>query len=734
MAGNITLALRTAQSGLLTSQSALDSVANNIANVNTPGYSRKIVNTEQRVVDGSGAGTQLSAITRNIDEGLLKSLRDALTDFNQTDVSVPYYERIQELFGKPGDNTSIAHTVESLTQSIESLAVSPDRTLEQKEMVRWANETALQMQTMSQTVQDLRLQADRDINTSADRVEVLLGEIEDLNNKIIRNETVARDVTDLKDKRDNALTELSGLLDIVYFTRNQGDVVVFTRGGSALVDSAANTFSHTAATALTAITTYQEGHIEGLYAGNEVAANDISLKLQGGKLKGLVDLRDNVLPDLQAQIDELASKLRDYINEIHNRGAPFPGHTSVEGTRTFVDPANQTITLGGTEDVRVVLFDGNGDQVAAGSLRNDILGGATTTINNLATQLQTWIQANGGSGSAAVTVNADGKLQIDLNTSDLYLTFRDETATASGSTASDVTINFDADADGTVDRQVSGFSNFFGLNDFFVTDLEPTRFDSAVKQSSFTWLPTGAVTLNFLDSTGATDSVTFAGGTRYTLQDIADAINDTATGISFATATVIPDGSGYRLRITHDDSLAMAVVDDQGVGATDSLTEALGLEVSDARAARFIHVRSDIVAEPSSVARGIAQWDSAIGAAGEYYMSAGDNTVAQAMAEMMTSRSSFESAGGQPTFQATFADYAGAIVADAASEAETNNTRWESQKALTDSLQLKSDNVKGVNLDEEMSNLVLYQQAYSASARVVAVIREMFDALDRAVQ
>ena len=75
MAGNITLALKTAQSGLLVSQQAMDAVANNVANVNTPGYSRKVVNQEQRVLAGVGAGTQISEITRKIDEGLLKSMR-----------------------------------------------------------------------------------------------------------------------------------------------------------------------------------------------------------------------------------------------------------------------------------------------------------------------------------------------------------------------------------------------------------------------------------------------------------------------------------------------------------------------------------------------------------------------------------------------------------------------------------------------------------------------------------
>ena len=66
--GGLTQALRTARSGLVVNQQTLDVVANNIANVNTEGYSRKIVDPETRGVNGVAAGAQISEITRRIDE------------------------------------------------------------------------------------------------------------------------------------------------------------------------------------------------------------------------------------------------------------------------------------------------------------------------------------------------------------------------------------------------------------------------------------------------------------------------------------------------------------------------------------------------------------------------------------------------------------------------------------------------------------------------------------------
>ena len=75
MSGDLTQALRAGQSGLLASQQAVDAVARNVANVNTAGYSRKIVSLQQQVLAGTGAGVEFGALTRSLDQGLLKSLR-----------------------------------------------------------------------------------------------------------------------------------------------------------------------------------------------------------------------------------------------------------------------------------------------------------------------------------------------------------------------------------------------------------------------------------------------------------------------------------------------------------------------------------------------------------------------------------------------------------------------------------------------------------------------------------
>jgi flagellar hook-associated protein 1 len=735
MGGTITSALRTAQSGLLANQAALDAVANNIANVSTEGYSRKKVNMESVVVNGQGAGVQISELTRSIDEGLLKSLRTENASFEQYNVQSSYYDRMQDMFGTPEENTSLSHSLALFAEAMQSLALNPNETIDQSELVRRAGELMEQLHDMSTTIQELRNQADGQTSDTVAEINSLATSLGDLNDKIVQNASSGLDVSDLKDQRDAGLDQLSGLIDIRYFYRSDGDVVVFTSAGRTLVDNVPATLTHNKASSLTPTSTHAEGDINGIYVGTPIAGNDITNDITSGRMKGLVDLRDDVLPNLQSQLDELAGELRDSINQIHNRGTTFPGTQEMSGSRAFIAPATQLIYLdpsSSVDDVNISLFDNNGDQSATTTL-NTIMQSATYgsalssrgasndwTINEVATALQSWLQAN---GAATATVSATtGKMEISLNSTSQNIAFRDQVATADGSTAEDAVIAFDSNGDNVVDETVAGFSNFFGLNDFFVDSLAENVHESEVISSSFS---APATTLSIRDATGligTTVSIT-AGDS---LTDIATAINLTATGV---TATIVPDGSGQRLRISHDSGANMTVTQASG----NTLLTTLGMHLADVRVSSTLDVRSDIKATPGKISAGAVQWDSTRGASGEYLTSVANDTTADAMARAMTSTNAFDTSGGIAGTSTTFEKFGASILSLNASNVANNESNRNYQESLTESLQLKSDSVRGVNLDEEMSNLIVFEQSYSAAARLITVIQNMFDALDRAV-
>ncbi len=732
--GTITQALRTAQSGLLVNQQALDITSRNISNVNTEGYSRKGIAFENSAISGAGAGVKISQVQRKVDEGLLRSLRLESSELNELTSQTTYWNRLQDLFGTPDANTAISHTFEEFGNAIESLVASPNNALEQNEVVRRADNLLEQMKDMSETMQELRLQADQQITQITEEINKLTSEIDTLNDDIIAAGAVSRETSDLKDQRDIKVTRLAELIDIRYFNRSDGDVVIFTGSGRTLVDTVPPTVTHVAAAAVTPTTTHAEGDFTGIFIGStELPANDATNDIRGGEIKGLIDIRDTVLPNLQSQLDDLAAQLRDTMNQVHNRGVSFPGAQSYNGSRNFIETSTQAIRLdptGSADDVSIILFDSTGDQSAVGKLNTIMTNagfssrgtGGDWHIDDVAASLQSWLR-NNGAATATASVTS-GQLDISMNNTSLNLAFRDETSTTTGSTQGDAEIAYDSNGDGVIDETVSGFSNFFGLNDFFVDNLSDNIWESDVLATGYT---ASASTLTFRDNNGAIGTLAITAGTS--MSDIVTQISNDGTLSARIKASVVPDGSGQRLRISQVNGASLQIT--QAAGNT-FLTDT-GLDVADVRTSSTLGIRSDILQTPALVSTGAPQWDANRGVAGEYLMSISDDTIAKAMAETMNSPVGFKVSGGLPSTSVSFAERAAAIVSTNASLADVVERNTEAQQSLTSSIEQQFENERGVNLDEEMANLIVFEQAFSAAARVITTLQQMFDALERVV-
>lgn len=622
MLGDLFAALRTSQSGLIANQRALSTVAQNVANVNTPGYSRKEPTLEQRVVDGAGAGVDLAGLKRTVDEGLLKTIRLETASLQQNSVRQEYLGRIQTLFGSLDSDTSLAHTITDFQSSLEALAQEPNSALNQRAVVHSADDLAIRFRELSGALQALRQEADQAIGTTVREVNGLLTTIADLNDKIVRNGYAGHDTTSLQDQRDQSLDQLSGLMDIQVFRRATGEAVVFTAGGRTLVDGTARDLSHGIANQLSSGTSYTGGGLEGVFVGDTTAANDISSEIRAGRLAGLIDLRDATLPGLQASLDTLAGGIARTVNEAHNRGLAFPGHGSLTASRTFTDPANQSITFQGSTDTRLVVFDGNGNQVGTTTMRS-LLAGASGTIEDVQTAINGWLS---GLGYGTAGLDTDGRLQISL-ADGRSIAFRDEAqVNTPGAAQADAAIGFDRDGDSVSDESHNGFAAFFGLNNVFSADVEP--------------------------------------------------------------------GSA---------------------GTAESL-----------------NVRADLRSQPEKLSRGTVQWDANRSLTGAYLVSNGDSSGIRTLATAFAAGTSFAAGGGLPQVEAGFADYAGMVIANTATETAATRTETARQEELVETLKFKSDSLRGVNLDQELADLMLYEQAYSAAARVMSVVQQMFDSLEQA--
>ena len=135
---SLTIALQNALSGLSTSQSALQVISNNVANVNTEGYSRKIAVPLSRTLEGTGAGVELSDISRIVDERLLNDMRINLSSLGTARILDGFYNRIQDQFGTPASNSSISGTLTNLSTAMQALAATPESSTLQSQMITTA--------------------------------------------------------------------------------------------------------------------------------------------------------------------------------------------------------------------------------------------------------------------------------------------------------------------------------------------------------------------------------------------------------------------------------------------------------------------------------------------------------------------------------------------------------------------------------------------------------------------
>lgn len=821
---SLTLGLSTAISGLQVSQRSLDLISHNISNVNTEGFSRKTVNPESRVLAGRGAGVQIAGVGRTVDENLRRDLRTETSNWAKADTMGSYYSRIQDMFGRPADNTTFSHKIAALGQAFETLTTTPDVTSAQWGVVSAANDLALSLNDVSKQLQTLRLSADKEITLAIQDINASLSNIQNLNEKIVREQAVGHEVGDLEDQRDLALSKISEYMDIQSFTRNDNTVVIFTGQGRTLLDNQTVDVSHIAANTIQSWMTKAGNDISTL----SVSTNDITGELLSGRLKALVDMRDTVIPNLQAELDETAYQLKSELNRIHNQGASYPNVVGeFNGTRSFVDSATQTMQVTDGDTV-FALYDSTGAQTARTTLNTLMVGagetvGGSWVVDDVATTLQTWLQAN-GAALAQVGTNTDGQLDINLRSTTLGLAIRDEssdlqkTMTFNGSTSvpgqagnlvfydttgaaavatiavgagdtlatiaanidadadliatvvndgdgvrievtsatsgrdfviipsttalkdalgfhgdtQDSTISFDADGNGTNDETgIKGFSNFFGLNDLFVTGRPHDLYESGIQSASWTASAGGTWSLGDLASgIGGLGSITISAGASMT--QIVDAINNqttnsyvTANTVTGVTASMVPEGSGYRLRL-----IAASGKEFQLTQTAGTILTSLGMQVGATGTASNIAVRTDILGAPSMLARGHLAYNADTG---EYYLGTGDNTTALALATTMTQSRTFRTAGNVAVQTSTFEGYATNAVSDCATRVKSNSSSLDYLSSLKESLYNKDAAVSAVNLDEEMAQLVVYQQSYIAAAKVISTTQTLFEVLNNVV-
>ena len=526
---SLELTLKDALSGLQTSQAALQTISNNIANANTEGYSRKQVSPRSLVIGGKGFGVSTGEVRRSVDEGILNLLRNETSETRKLEQQDTFLSQINKFFGRPEDNSSITHQIANFASQFDALAVSPEVEAAQFLAVNSGAEVLRDLESLSDEVQRLRNTANNDINTTVTEFNLLVETIANVNGQIVQFENSSLDGSELRDQRDRSLNSLAEIVDIKYFDTGTGAVNVFAgagqtvvNGGSALKISYASPSlvdsrsEYTPKTATNYVGPGSSGHpvggIPGIFVAEETPNTDITTGISSGRLKGLVDIRDFELPMLQSQLDELAEKLKVEINAVHNKGAGAPAVFGFTGDR-FVQTGTR---FEGTGQVRIGIVDDDG------TLREDKI--VDLSLPEGFTTYESSIFAN----AAADAITTAGQL-----------TFSNDAG------AFALTVNY---------------ANSDSLNDL-VTKINAVTGGQNIVASVVTTDGTGLNRLKITDTDNQTFNITETGGGSL-LTDLTPkvrTVGDLVTGLSTMTNLTASINTSGRLELNTSNNFRLAV-------------------------------------------------------------------------------------------------------------------------------------------------------------------------------
>lgn len=702
--------LNIATSGLNASQSGIKNVSQNIANVNTKGYVR--IEQEQSAVNLNGGvgGVSVSSVRRAADKFLQAATISAATAASKEGIKSRYLDQVQMVFGDPTGDSSLFTRIDEALGTFETAVLNPGSMSIRRDVLSKISNVLSQMGDVSEQVQRISGSVDFEIAASIDELNSILNQITKVNADVTRG-NIQGDANGAKEELSSLIDQLSEYIDIRVDYKGGGTASIYTLDGTFLAGNEASKFSYSPSGS--GLSVYNPIYIS---FGDDTALREIDKSIQGGKLRGLMDLRNNDLADIADNLGEFAGKFADALNAVHNTNATIPAPSSLVGEDTGLLASD---ALNFTGQTSIAIVDSSGAlqrKIAidfnAGTL--NVNGGASVAIgSNIGAFVTSLNTALGGSGSASF---ANGKLSISTTNTNQGLVF--EEPKTGGSLRGD-----------------RAFAHFFGLNNL-VSSSQPTNFAtglSAADTHGFT--AGGTFTLKLNDASGqeiVTRQITMPGGTW---GNVISAMNDPLTGFGlygsfgFDSAGRMQwnpnvGASDYNLVMTED-------IVPRGTSQL-SLGQITGLN-QDTRATRASHmaINSTISADPRKL--GLAKSNLGTRAIGEVIVGLGDSNGAQDFFSILDKTFTFSASLGSLSRKMTLGEFASALGGDVGLRAKTAEAQNEAALALKDEAFNRRSNQEGVNLDEELIKLTTYQQSYAAAARMIKAADEMYEALLNAV-
>ena len=695
--------LNAGQSGLTTAQAQLRVVSDNVSNVNTPGYVRKVAEQQSLVSQGVGVGVEVARVRLATDRFLQAASLSASADAQRHGVRAELFDRIQSLFGDPGGDAGFFAQVDKTFAAFAAAAEDPASSPARQAALFGVQALFDEGARIGRQIQAVREDADGRILSAVERANGLLSQIEALNVQIARATVVDGDASGAESAQARLIEELSGLMDVKVTARSVGGVSIRTHGGALLAGDGHAVIDYARAGVVNSETSFNEIWVTEPRGQKRPLLDGVT----SGEIRGLIELRDQEAPQAAERLAELLTRTADELNRAHNANTAVPAPRSLTG-RNLGQGLTEALT-GFAGSTSILITDAQGMLQARADLT---FSGGNVTINGTTVPTANFLATlNAQLGGAATASFTDGRLGL--------------TATATGH---GVAVADDPAAPGR--KLGMGFSHWFGLNDLISTD-RPALYATGLSTASPHGFAAGqSLTLRLTGETGARlRDVAVAVPAGGTVGDLLTALNDPVSGI----------GRWGRFDLASDGSLSfvglvsptprLSVLEDRTTQAPSgvSMTELFGIGggVRASRADGFT-LRSDVARNPSLLS---LAWADHGAAAGGRVFSSGDGRGALALADAGQASTTFDPAGESLGGASSVSRYASELAGDVGGRAALAKSRADSAEALQTEAKARQQAHEGVNLDEELVLMTTYQQAFNASARLIQAAKDLYDVL-----
>jgi flagellar hook-associated protein 1 FlgK len=637
-------------SGLHAAQKAFDIIGNNVANASTEGYHRQRIElrpsyTSQVGEVLLGGGVDIVGVTRLIDELLEKEIFRQESLLGQISQEFATLRTVENAFGELVEGSGLSGAIDKFFNALHDLSAHPTEVIWQNQLITEAQSLTGRFRTLGEFLTSLEEQITLETQNTITQINLLTDRIAELNDKIKQQEIGGGQANNLRDQRDQCITELSELVGVETRAKPYGVVDVYVGGTPVVI----NTTSIDLEVGLK-----QAGKLGISIAGE----NHYNINTEGGRLSGLISLRNELISDIHDNLDTLATVMIQQINQYHVQGVGSSGSfTNLTGNW----PVSQNLSDFGSNVTDGTIYIRVTNTSTGVITRNAItVSKSTDTLSDIATLISGIPGLSASVASSKLSIQADANYEFDFLPAVLPL------PTASTLSGSPPTIS------------VSGIYTGTSNDTFRFTVVEGGGGTGSV----------GNGTLQLEVRDGANQLVS----TLY-------------VGVGYAAGDILDLGNGIKISLSSGSLNDGETFDVDAFSNTDTsgLLAAVGINTflsgSDASS---ISVCSDILATPGRVA-------SALGAGMT------DNTNALRMHGLRDQAvSSLNSM--------TPGEYYRQIVTDLGQQLFVKEIRKDNIESTVQNLSNQQGELSGVNINDEAAKILAFEQMFQAMSKFMSTV------------